>query len=529
MHISQVSFDRIQALNYKDIYYQQHFETMKDFIQFFPTREGLAEAIHTRKDFPVDRALLVDVLASHYDRVQASEKQYFNIKKLEDDTTFTIVTAHQPSLAGGPAYYFYKICSTIHLAQKMKEWHPDLHFVPVFISGSEDHDFDEVKSLNLFGKSITWETDQKGPVGRFTTEGLENVVTQIADILGKSPKASQIAEMFSLALAQAKSYNDFVFHWLNEFFKDYGLLVLNMDDSRLKKAFIPILEKEIVQRISEGIVNETQNKLQTIGFKPQAFARDINVFYMDGASRERVFYENGSYKINNTNLTFDESQILELLHTHPDRFSPNVVMRPLYEEFILPNLAYIGGGGELAYWLERKTQFEAFGVFFPALVRRNSVMMIPKSIQKQMDKLMLSEDDILLDEDKLIIRYLEKTSAENFHLDQESQKLVEIFGLIAEKAKSIDPTLEPYVNGEGQKVNKAIESIESRLKRSLKQKEETSINQIKTLKGKLFPNNGLQERVDSYFQFLVSEDEDLTAKLIAKLDPLERSFLFVYL
>lgn len=529
MHLSYVSFDKVKALNFKDVYYQQHFPKMEDFYHFAPTLEGLSHAIEARKNFPVQRRLLVEVLTSHYTKIQPSEKQLFNISKLAEDTTFTIVTAHQPSLMGGPAYYFYKIFSTLHLAKKLKETYPSYHFVPLFINGSEDHDFDEVKSLQLFGKKISWETDQKGSVGRFMTTGLEGVVTELVEILGPNPKAQRLSEIFTNALSGAKTYNDFVFSWLNAFLGDYGLIVLNMDDVRLKKSFIPIFTKEITERISEKLVHETQEKLQKIGFKPQAFARDINIFYLDGTSRERIYYQAGVYKVNNSDLTFDEGQILEELNNFPEKFSPNVVLRPLYEETILPNIAYIGGGGELAYWLERKSQFEAFGVFFPVLIRRNSVMMIPKSIQKLMEKLNITQDDILLDEDKLITRFLEISSTENFHLDQESEKMIEIFHHIAEKAKNVDPTLESYVLGEGHKVSKTLENIENRLKRALKHKEETNINQIKAIKHKLFPNNSLQERVDSFLQYLISEEDDLTEKLINTLDPLEKTFLFVYL
>ena len=131
------------------------------------------------------------------------------------------------------------------------------------------------------------------------------------------------------------------------------------------------------------------NKLLELGFKPQAFARDINVFYMTDGSRERIYFENDRYIINNTNISFSESEIIQEIDNFPERFSPNVVLRPLYQESTLPNIAYIGGGGEIAYWLERKSQFEYFDVFFPVLIRRNSVMLVPKSIVKTLDKLSL--------------------------------------------------------------------------------------------------------------------------------------------
>ena len=529
MNISKVSFDKIQALAYKDVFYQHNSHQLREFIQFAPTLDGLSEAIEARGHHPIDRTLLVNTMASQYANLDTSEIQYQNIYKLKDENTFTVITAHQPALVGGPAYYFYKIFSTINLANQLNQQHPNCNFVPVFINGAEDHDFDEIKSVNLFGKTITWDTDQSGPVGRFSTLQLSETLLQIKEILGDSPQANQIFSIFDKAAKNATSYNDFVLSWVNDFFSEYGVLVFNMDHADLKKAFIPIMEKEIIHKISESHVQKTQEQLQQFGFKPQAFARDINLFYINGASRERIIYENSIYKVNNQDITFTEQEIIDHLHQFPERFSPNVILRPLYQEYILPNIAYIGGGGELAYWLERKSQFAYFGVFYPVLIRRNSVMIIPKSIQKLMEKLHLTEEDILLDDDKLITLYLEKNTGYNFHLNSEIEQTSKIFDAISETAKSIDPTLEMTVKGEGHKVAKILEGIESRLKRVLKQKEETNIQQIRTLKNKLFPNHGLQERTDSYLQFLVTDGPELTKTLISNLNPLEKDFLIFYL
>ncbi len=529
MHISKVPFDKISSLSFKDIFYQLQTEKLKDFLSFMPDQDGLEAALMQRKKNDVDRELLVSVLSEHYEGQIASEKQYHNIFKLSDTNTFTIVTAHQPSLFGGPAYYFYKICSVIHLADHMNKFNPDYHFVPVFVSGSEDHDFEEIKSLHIYGKNIAWNTDQTGPVGRFKTSGLSEVLDTISTMLGTNENAEKIIQTFNGALEKAKNYNEFVFFWLNHLFKDHGLLVVNMDDKRLKKSFIPIIKKEITERKSVSLVQETQEALLQFGFKPQAFARDINIFYMTEGSRERIYLENDRYIINNTNKSFSETEIIQEIENFPDRFSPNVVLRPLYQESTLPNIAYIGGGGEIAYWLERKSQFEYFDVFFPVLIRRNSVMMMPKSIVKTMDKLALTQEDMLLDEDKIITKYLEMAANGDFHLNDEVQEIKEVFSKISAKAKLIDATLEPFVLGEGHKISKSIEAIESRLKRTLKQKEDTSINQIKSVRAKLFPENGLQERKESLLPYLVSEDKDFLNKLIEILNPLDKEFLFIYL
>jgi bacillithiol biosynthesis cysteine-adding enzyme BshC len=472
--------------------------------------------------------LLHGVLYDHYG-TSSSDRQQTNIDLLKDNNTFTITTAHQPSLLGGPAYYFYKICSVINLARQLSLLYPAYKFVPVFISGAEDHDFDEVKSLHLFHKTVEWETKQHGAVGRFSTDGLSDVIQQVKDILGVGKTAVAIGQAFDTALSNADNYNTFVFNWLNYFFKDYGLLVVNMDDRQLKKAFAPIIKKEISEKKSIEFVQNIQESLLKLGFKPQAFAREVNIFYMIDGIRERIYFKDGRYFINNTDFSFSEKEIMEEVDLFPERFSPNVILRPLYQESILPDIAYIGGGGEVAYWLERKTQFNYFGIFYPVIIRRNSVMLLPKSLIKTMDKLDLGIDDFLMEEDKVITKYLERAADGDFHLYDEINEVRDIFKNIAFKARIIDPTLEPFVMGEANKILKTIESIEGRLKRAIKQKEETSVNQIKALRSKLFPDNGLQERKESLLQYLVTEDISLLDKLIEVLNPLEKEFLFINL
>jgi bacillithiol synthase len=530
LRTEKIPFSEINSLSFKDKFYQQNPGQLKDFIQFTPDMNGLEDAIKARKNhFPVDRELLVEVLQDHYSKIETSEIQSKNIIELLDNNTFTVVTAHQPSLLGGPAYYFYKIYSTINLCRQLSEKFRDCKFVPVFISGSEDHDFDEVKSLYLYNNTIEWENESKGPVGRFDLKGLQEVINNAQEILGHNDHVTEIISIFNTSLAHASTYNDFVFLWLNKIFGAYGVIVLNMDDSRFKKAFAPFIRKEIVERSSIDIVQKTQDELANKGFRPQAFARDINFFYMLDGLRERIFFENDLYHVNHTDLVFSESEILELISNYPERFSPNVIMRPLYQEFSLPNIAYIGGGGEIAYWLERKSQFDYFGIFFPVLIRRNSLMLITKAVQKTMDKPGITLHLLLKEESQMITEYLEYAAAADFHLAHEMEKINQVFEEISDRAKIIDPTLGPFVLGEGHKVIKSIEAIEARLKKTIKHKEETAINQLKNIRKKLFPENNLQERKDSFLQYLSVEGLKFQDEMIALCDPLEKDFLFLYL
>jgi len=529
MQVSNIPFESIQALSFKDVFYQTKPESLSEFIRFTPDLNGLKEAVASRNNYKVDRSLLTSVLRKQYQELNDVPLVTQQIESLENENTFTVITAHQPSVFGGPAYYFYKICSIINLAETLKKEMPTSHFVPVFINGGEDHDFDEVKSLKLFGKTLTWHTDQAGSVGRFSTSGLDEVMQEMFGILGENDKANSLKHIFDESLQDASSYNDFVLRWVHALFGKYGLVVVNMDNHDLKNAFIPLFEREILHRESEKLVLDTQERLQSFHYKPQAFPRDINLFYMTDGMRERIVLEDGKYRVQHTDLAFTEKEIMEHVRAYPERFSPNVILRPLFQESILPNIAYVGGGGEIAYWLERKKQFEHLGVFFPALIRRNSVMCISKSMQKSMEKLSITEEDLLLEEEKLIVRYIEKHAQTDFHLDEENELIKALFSKLSDKAKSIDPTLENLVLSEGHKVEKSLDAIETRLKRALKHREETQINQLKNLRSKFFPGNGLQERAESFLQFMVTEETDLLDDFVKLLNPLNKDFLFVYL
>jgi len=524
------SFDIINQLNYKDKFYQLEYKKLASFYRFEPTLEGLLQAADVRKSYQPDRKLLVEVLSDHYSGVKLNERQEANLKNLSGEQTFTIVTAHQPALFTGPAYYVYKIISAIRLCEELKKTSPLQNFVPVFINGAEDHDFDEVKSTFLFHKEVVWETQQFGAVGRYTVEGLAEAFRKFSEILGNGDYAVRIKETIEFALKDSRTYNDFVFKFINNIFGQYGLLVLNMDDVRLKKAFIPVMEKELTESVSEPLVLETQHALQQFDFKPQAHPREINLFYFtESGGRERIVREGESFRILHTEMTYSKNEIIELLHKYPERFSPNVITRPLFQEFILPNIAYIGGGGELAYWLERKSQFEAFNIYFPCLIRRNSVLIIPKNVRKIIEKLGIDADDMFEEEQVFLQKYVYARAEADTETNKEQEALKEIMHQLEQKASLIDPTLVPYVAAEGARMLKSVEHMEQKFHKSIRQKEENTINQIRGLREKLFPGNGLQERKESFMQYASLEGMGLMDELLTHLNPLDKSFVVLFL
>ncbi|NUO02210.1 MAG: bacillithiol biosynthesis BshC, partial [Saprospiraceae bacterium] len=291
--------------------------------------------------------------------------------------------------------------------------------------------------------------------------------------------------------------------------------------------FEPYMRRELLEQASRQLVETTATALEAAGFSGQAHARNINLFYMRENLRERIVEEGGRYTVLHTDFSFTKDELLEELAQHPDRFSPNVILRPLYQECILPNLAYVGGGGEIAYWLERKSQFAYFGLNFPMLVRRNSALWIDKNTGKRIDKLGLRAEDLLEDTEGLIRRYVQAHAGAELSLAEEKKTLEETFRSIGLKATNIDPTLEKTVLAETAKQLKSLEQLEERLLRAEKQRHEVAVNQLRALRDKLFPGNGLQERHDNLLPYFLTYGWDFFHVLKEHLHPLEPGLVVI--
>ncbi|MFT6337203.1 MAG: bacillithiol biosynthesis cysteine-adding enzyme BshC [Saprospiraceae bacterium] len=525
MKIEKIDYSKVSAVSFKDLAYIKLEPFLKEFYHYTPDLSSFSKAITDRKSKPIDRSLLASVLESNYSLIEPTALQKKNNISLRSENTFTIITAHQPSLFGGPLYYVLKVCSVINLCKKLKVEYPEYNFVPTFVSGGEDHDFEEVDHLNLFGKSVKWEREAKGPVGRLDIEGLQSVIDEVTEILGDNPIGLKLKSILNESLESCDNYGQFVFKFVNALFGKYGVLAVNMDNAKLKAAFAPVMKRELLERMSQPLVMSTQEKLSEHNFKAQAYPRDINLFYLGEGSRDRIEFLDGRYNIVDSDLSFSESEILKELDSKPENFSPNVVMRPLYQESILPNLAYVGGGGEIAYWLERKSQFAAFGVFYPMLIRRNSVMILNNGLNKTIDKLGFTTNDIFQTQDELINQYINANTEVQIELEDQKSIIQKAYEEIADKSKQIDPGLAKSVLADMTKQLKNIDQMESRMKRAIKSQQEVQVNKIGKMKDKLFPNNGLQERFDNFMPHYMSAGESFFDDLIDHLDPMDRRFL----
>ena len=495
----------------------------------FPKIENFKDQMREKKqNFPFEnREILVSELEKQYANFVLSESTLHNIKLLKQSNTYTITTGHQLNLFTGPLYFLYKIVTTINLCKELKKSYPTENFVPIYWMATEDHDFEEINYFNFNEEKIQWKKESNGPVGRLETSELNLVFETFSSKLGLGNNATYLKELFKKSYLEHENLADATRYLANELFKNEGLVILDGDSKELKKIFIPQLKEELKNQTSFKKVNETILKLKE--YNIQVNPREINLFYIQNKLRERIIFENGSYLINNTKLKFTEQELLVELENHPENFSPNVILRPLYQEVILPNLCYIGGGGEIAYWLELKSNFEANKITFPILLVRNSVLLVTEKQVSKLDKLNVSWNDVFLSQNKLLDKKTKEFSAFIIDFSEQKETLRKQFEALYEIANKTDKSFLGAVKAQEIKQLKGLDNLEKKLLRAEKRIHTEKLNSILKIQDELFPNNGLQERTANFAAFYDKIDsyDAFLQKLHADLQPLEHNFTVV--
>lgn len=496
---------------------------LKPLYHRFPTLENFKLQIEEKQqNYPANREILVKVLREQYEKVQASELTSKNIQFLAEATTFTVTTGHQLNLFTGPLYFLYKIVSAINLAKELKAAYPNYNFVPVYWMATEDHDFEEINYFSFRNRKIKWNRESAGPVGRLSTDGLADVLEVFRKELGLGDNAKKLAALFEKSYLNYDNLADATRYLANELFGEYGLVIIDADDAELKRLFIPHIERELTRQVSHQKVAETASLLKD--YNVQVNPRDINLFYVEDGVRERIIAEREEFIVNNTDLRFSKDEILKMLQEHPERFSPNVIMRPLYQEVILPNLCYIGGGGELAYWLELQSFFEASGVTFPILLLRNSVLLASRKQAEKLDALNLTWADVFRPQQNLLNKKTAEYSQHNLDFSAQKEALSKQFRALAEIASHTHSSFAGAVNAQEKKQLKGLENLEKRLLRAEKKVHADKLKGISDIQDELFPGKGLQERKANFSEFYLEYDGKLIEMLLATLKPLEQQF-----
>lgn len=474
------------------------------------------------------RKVLTEVLRKQYTNLETSEATAKNIELLEKEHTFTVTTGHQLNLFTGPLYFLYKIVTAINLAKELKEKHPDKNFVPVYWMATEDHDFEEISFFHLHGKKFQWNPpaseEQGGAVGEIPTEGLKDVFELFSAEIGNSKNAQQLKEWFRKAYLEHDNLSDATRYLANELFGEYGLVILDSNNRELKQFFVPYMKDELLNKACFEHSQFQTKQLEKEGYGVQVNPREINLFYLEKGLRERIIEKDGRFFVHEQEISWSEQELLELLKKEPEKFSPNVLMRPLYEEVILPNLCYIGGGGELAYWFQLKNYFKKSEIPFPVLLLRNSVLLQTEKQDRNRQKLHIALPELFLKPHELINRKVRKISNIDIDFSPQKEHLVKQFQEMYELAEKTDSSFLGAVKAQEVKQLKGLEKLEKRLLKAQKRKLEDEVSRIAALQNELFPNKGLQERHHNFSEFYLEQGERLIPVLLENLEPLKLEF-----
>ena len=467
-----------------DIRYWSNFVELKDFYNRPPLYSEIEQQIREKKENYSNRKLVYDSIKSDYSQTILTLSQRSNLALLEDENTFTICIAHQPNLFGGPLYFLFKIVSGISLATTLTQKFPSYRFVPIYYCGEEDHDFAEINHINIFNQKIEWQKESTGPVGRNTLDGISECVSQLKNICVREKYTNDFFKTLDENWSNFNNYHDFYFWFINTIFGESGLLFFSPDKKIYKYCFKEIILKELNSEFVMATANSTISKLEKIKFDIQARPIDINNYV--------------------TNF--------------PEKFNANVMLRPLYQEFLLPNIVFIGGGAEVSYWLELKDVFQHCKITYPILSRRFSGIIIDNRTIEKINSLQLQVEDFFASNQSIKNNYIGTNSTISNSLKRVDENIQDNFEAIGKISALINEQLSHATKAELVKLNKEIQHIFTKLQKAEKSKYESDLQKIDKFKEQLFPNNSLQERYAAWIPYYLRYGKNLITEMLSAYD-----------
>ena len=527
-----ISFKETKRFSKLITSYLDQSETLQPFYGLYPSLSHFKKQIELKKStYPAShRKALVETLEQQYQDIPHSDAVARNLELLKDETTFTITTGHQLSLMTGPLYFLYKIISTINLCKQLSEAYPESAFVPVYWMASEDHDFEEISSFRYQDKSIRWPREAAGAVGELSLEDLQPALSLFKQHLGESVNATQLKQWIDETYLDSNSLAEATLKLVNTLFGEQGLIVLEPQQPALKALFKPVLREELQHKPSFKAVQAQVGRLKEEfdpSYIPQVNPREINLFYLTPTGRHRIEKIDTTYQLNGTEHSFTAAEILDLVERHPERFSPNVILRPVYQECILPNLCYIGGGGELAYWFQLNATFAHFDLPFPMLLLRNSALLYSKKTATKIERLNLTTADLFLKRNTLLNKKVRQISNIDLDLTPLKDQLQKQFDSLQLLVAQTDASFKGAVEAQQTKQFKGIDRLEKRLLKAQKRVLKDEVERLTLLHEHLFPNDTLQERVLNFSSYYMELGEAFIPQLLEALDPLNPDFVLL--
>jgi bacillithiol synthase len=503
-------------------YYTNNFRDENSYHEIFAN-------LATRQNS--NKSAIVKILKDQYQSFSPSGKTKKNIELLNDNKTVAVFTGQQLGLLGGPLYTIYKIFTTIKLTEYLKIEFSDYNFVPVFWMAGDDHDFEEISSINLISKENELQNiiyaDGNEPVYNRGCVGnlkFNKSILEFKNTIKESVRETEFSkDIFSFVddiFNENLTIKDSFFKLLFKIFDDTGLVIFNPQDPEVKKLLIPIFKKELIDfKKHTGDLLLTSADLDD-NYHAQVKVKPINLFMSDETGRHLIEPVENEYRLKGKRKRITKDEILDFVENKPEIFSANVLLRPICEDYLFPTGFYIAGPGEISYYAQAMPLYKHYNLQQPIIYPRATATIVEGNIAKILIKYNLSTLDFLMGSDKL--KELVIQSLSNYNLEEEFSKtnesiekslksLSELLGVLDNNLNNVsEATKNKIFHQLGVLKNKAMKAHENKF--------DSALRQISKAQNIIYPDDNLQERELTIINFINKYGFDFFDWLYNELD-----------
>lgn len=503
-------------------FFKTNFRSKDEFLNTF---KSVSESNKT------NRADLVKIIKSQYSNFSPSEKTSHNLDLLKSNKTLAVVTGQQIGILGGPLYTFYKIVTVVKLSKYLSERYDNFNFVPVFWIEGDDHDFNEIRHVNLindkndlqiinYGNEVSEDEDRNSVGFMKIDESIKQFFDEIKSNIRNTEFTSGILTRLKSYYATGRSlkeaFKELIF-WL---FDKEGLIIFDPQDKSIKEMLKPIFKNELdnFRKHTETMVSVSA-ELEDI-YHAQVKVRPVNLFYNTDGGRFLLDPVDNEFRLHKRRKRFSYDELMNLIETEPEKFSPNVLLRPICQDYILPTAFYIGGPSEIAYFAQVLPLYDFFNVQSPIVYPRSSATILEKNIGSIIEKYNLAISQVFWDPEDLKKHVL--ASLTNITVDdiftESTEKIDTALDQLKEKLFEFDKTISDASTKYRQKILNYIEELKGKAVDSQKKKHETTLRQIDKLSSTLFPNATLQERQLNFIYFANKYGTEILDKVFDEIE-----------
>ncbi|MFA7287852.1 MAG: bacillithiol biosynthesis cysteine-adding enzyme BshC [Melioribacteraceae bacterium] len=461
-----------------------------------------------------NRQNLIEILKNQYKDYKVSKQTEININLFESKRTLAVVTGQQLGLFGGPLYTIYKTITTIKFALWLKENFEGYNFIPIFWLEGDDHDFDEIRSINIIAndnsiKQITYEKETEAGLNRGPVASLKlddsfiELLNELKITLRETEFTKELFSLIENCYYSGVTFNTSMKKLLFSLFDEYGLVIFDPTDAKVKESLKPIFKNEITNLSkSSALLVERSAELEEL-YHAQVKVKPINLFYNDGNERLLVEPVEDEFRLKGKRKKFSKEEILDEIDNHPEKFSPNVLLRPICQDTLLPTAFYVAGPSEISYFAQITPLYKLNDLVQPIIYPRASAVIVEKQFANLLSKYNLSYTDLFREEDSLNEKALSKISDfASTHLFDDIEKVYNNeFDKLNNRIELIDKSLMAVSEKTLSKILQLLNNLKDKTKEAEIRKHDVAIKQLTKMKNNLYPLDNLQERELNFIHF----------------------------